>query len=109
MDLAGVGLSSFYPVKKYVSQTTGIGRDCYPECIGKFYIINAPWGFSTIWSIVKQWLDEATVVKVDIVSSGEIKKKLLSQIPAENLPAEFGGACRCIGGCSLSNAGPWNL
>ncbi|KAF9236403.1 CRAL-TRIO domain-containing protein [Melanogaster broomeanus] len=108
LDLAGVSLTSFYRVKDYVFQAAGIGQDRYPECMGKFYIVNAPWTFSTVWSIVKPWLDEVTVAKIDIVSSGSVKEKLLSQVPAENLPVEFGGKCRCPGGCSLSDAGPWN-
>jgi len=108
MDLAGVSITSFYRVKDYVFQAAGIGQDRYPECMGKFYIINAPWAFSTVWSIVKPWLDEVTVAKIDIVSSGLVKERLLSQIPAENLPVEFGGTCQCVGGCSLSDAGPWN-
>ena len=108
MDLAGVSITSFYRVKDYVFQAAGIGQDRYPECMGKFYIINAPWAFSTVWSIIKPWLDEVTVAKIDIVSSGMVKEKLLAQIPAENLPVEFGGTCQCVGGCSLSDAGPWN-
>jgi hypothetical protein len=108
LDLAGVSITSFYRVKDYVFQAAGIGQDRYPECMGKFYIVNAPWTFSTVWSIIKPWLDEVTVAKIDIVGSGSVKERLLSQVPAENLPAEFGGKCRCPGGCSLSDAGPWN-
>ncbi|KIJ61018.1 hypothetical protein HYDPIDRAFT_169916 [Hydnomerulius pinastri MD-312] len=107
MDLSGVGLTSFYRVKDYVSQAAGIGQDRYPECMGKFYIINAPWAFSTVWAIIKPWLDEVTVAKIDILGSG-YKEKLLAQIPAENLPVDFGGKCKCAEGCSLSDAGPWN-
>ena len=32
---------------------------------------------------------------------------MLEQIPAENLPSQFGGNCRCGGGCELSDEGPW--
>ena len=83
-----------------------IGQDRYPEIMGKFYIINAPWAFSAVWSMIKGWLDEVTVNKIDIIGTA-YKDKLLAQIPAENLPKEFGGLCECVGGCSLSDAGPW--
>ena len=51
--------------------------------MGKFYIINAPWAFSSVWSLVKGWLDEATVAKIFILGS-DYKKGLLEQIPAED-------------------------
>lgn len=74
--------------------------------MGKFYIINAPWGFSTVWSLVKGWLDEATVAKIHILGSN-YKTELLEQIPKESLPAFLGGGCFCGEGCSMSDAGPW--
>ncbi|KAF8075951.1 CRAL-TRIO domain-containing protein [Lyophyllum atratum] len=100
LDLRNVSLSNFY----YPPQSV---RTRYPECMGKFYIINAPWAFSAVWAVIKPWLDEVTVSKVDILGSG-YKATLLKQIPLENLPKEFGGTCDCAGGCSLSDAGPWN-
>ncbi|OSX60677.1 hypothetical protein POSPLADRAFT_1040688 [Postia placenta MAD-698-R-SB12] len=107
LDLQGVSLSNFYRVKDYVMSAASIGQDRYPECMGKFYIINAPWAFSTVWTFIKPWLDEVTVSKIDIIGSS-YKEKLLAQIPAENMPKDFGGKCECPGGCSLSDAGPWN-
>jgi len=107
LDLHNVSLSNFYRVKDYVFQAASIGQDRYPECMGKFYIINAPFMFSAVWSVIKPWLDEVTVSKVDILGSN-YKATLLKQIPVENLPKEFGGTCTCLGGCSLSDAGPWN-
>ena len=75
--------------------------------MGKFYIINAPYLFSTVWALIKPWLDEVTVSKIKILGSG-YKAELLAQIPAENLPRDFDGSeCMC-GGCSTSDAGPWN-
>ena len=32
---------------------------------------------------------------------------MLEQIAPENLPSQFGGTCRCKGGCELSDDGPW--
>jgi len=47
-----------------------------------------------------------TVSKIDILSSDYVKT-LAQQIPLENLPKFLGGKCECPGGCTLSNAGPW--
>lgn len=107
LDLNNVGLMAFYRVKDIVNQMSKIGQDYYPECMGKFYIINAPYLFSTVWSVIKGWLDPVTVAKIQIISSGHAQV-LLKQIPAENLPKAFGGTCSCEGGCSLSDAGPWH-
>ncbi|KAK0238856.1 CRAL-TRIO domain-containing protein [Armillaria nabsnona] len=107
LDLWNVSLSNFYQVKDYVMSASSIGQNRYPESMGKFYIINAPWAFSAVWRIIKPWLDEVTVSKIDIIGS-DYKDKLLAQIPAENLPKDFGGLCQCERGCSLSDAGPWN-
>ncbi|KAH9936891.1 CRAL-TRIO domain-containing protein [Epithele typhae] len=108
LDLQNVSLSAFYSVKDYVAQASKIGQDRYPETMGRFYIINAPWAFSAVWTVIKPWLDPATVAKIDILGGG-YKDKLLAVIPVENLPKEFGGTCQCPGGCSLSDAGPWNV
>lgn len=107
LDLGGVTLSNFYKVKDYVSSASSIGQDRYPETMGKFYIINAPWAFTAVWAMIKGWLDEVTVSKIMILGSG-YKDELRKQIPMENLPKEFGGFCECKGGCSLSDVGPWN-
>jgi len=106
MDLQGVSLSNFYRVKDYVMATASLGQNRYPEIMGKFYIINAPWAFSAVWAIIRPWLDEVTVSKIDIIGAS-YREKLLAQIPAENLPKDLGGTCECAGGCGMSDAGPW--
>jgi hypothetical protein len=70
--------------------------------------IQAPYLFSTVWSLIKPWLDEATVRKIHILGRN-YKSELQQYIAPENLPVDLGGKCRCErdGGCSLSNAGPW--
>ncbi|KAF8759755.1 Nep1 protein [Rhizoctonia solani] len=108
LDLKGVGIGSFFSVKDYVMKASAIGQNYYPETMGKFYIINTPFMFSTVWNVIKPWLDPVTVAKISIPSSSATEKELLAQIPKENLPADLGGSCNCPGGCSLSDQGPWN-
>jgi hypothetical protein len=106
MDLKGVGITSIPSVYSYVRQASEIMQNYYPERLGKMYIINAPWGFSNAFSIVKGFLDPVTVNKIYVLGSA-YKSELLSQVPPENLPVEFGGSCNCEGGCELSDQGPW--
>jgi len=107
LDLGGIGIKQFWDVKGYVGEASKIGQDRYPETMGKFYIINAPWGFSTIFNVVKGWLDPVTQEKIKVIGSG-YKKDLLENIDEKNLPSDLGGTCKCAQGCSLSDAGPWN-
>lgn len=105
MDLKGVGLSKAQSVYGYVQRASAISQNYYPERLGKLYLINAPWGFSGVFSVIKRFLDPVTVAKIHILGGG-YQKELLEQIPKENLPSEFGGDCRCPGGCALSDQGP---
>ncbi|CAG8651495.1 4541_t:CDS:2, partial [Diversispora eburnea] len=103
LDLKGVSLRSFSNVFSFVKQASNIGQNYYPERMGKFYIINAPMLFSSVWGIVKPLLDEVTAAKITILGY-KYPSTLLKNIPAENLPAAFGGKCNCEGGCQLSDA-----
>ncbi|KAK2873730.1 hypothetical protein FQN49_002128 [Arthroderma sp. PD_2] len=107
LDMKGVGISNASSVIGYIRQASGISQNYYPERLGKLYIINAPWGFSTVFSIVKGFLDPVTVNKIHVFGSG-YEAELLSQVPAENLPVQFGGKCECEGGCKFSDMGPWH-
>lgn len=106
MDLKGVGLWSANSVYGYVSQASAMSQNYYPERLGRLYLINAPWGFSTVFSVIKGFLDPVTVKKIHVLGS-TYQKELLDQVPAENLPVIFGGKCECPGGCALGDIGPW--
>jgi CRAL/TRIO domain len=106
MDLKGVGVSKVSSVYGYVKSASAISQNYYPERLGKLYLINAPWGFSGAFNMVKSFLDPVTVQKIHILGTNYLEQ-LLAQVPKENLPKQFGGECECEGGCALSDAGPW--
>ncbi|KAF5102818.1 hypothetical protein DV451_001708 [Geotrichum candidum] len=106
LDLKGISLSSAYQVYSYVKEASSIGQNYYPERMGKFYVINAPFGFSTIFSMFKKFLDPVTVNKIFILGSS-YQSALLKQVPPENLPVKFGGKSVSPGGVELADDGPW--
>lgn len=106
MDLKGVGLGKVGSVYGYVKQASAISQNYYPERLGKLYLINAPWGFSSVFNIIKGFLDPVTVQKIHVLGTGYYAE-LEKQVAKENLPKIFGGTCECAKGCSLSDEGPW--
>ena len=106
MDLKGVGVTRVPSVYSYVKQASAISQNYYPERLGKLYLVNAPWGFASVFSVVKGFLDPVTVAKIHVLGNG-YQNELLGQVPKENLPKALGGTCECGGSCMLSDAGPW--
>lgn len=104
-DLKGVGLATAGQVYGYLQRASAVSQNYYPERLGKLYVINAPWGFSSIFAVVKRFLDPVTVNKIHVYGTG-YQNDLLAQVPAENLPQGFGGSCECPGGCMMSDEGP---
>lgn len=109
LDLKGISITAASQVLSYVREASNIGQNYYPERMGKFFLINAPFGFSTAFRLFKPFLDPVTVSKISILGSS-YKKELLAQIPAENLPTKFGGSSEVDekdGGLYLADVGPW--
>ncbi|KAJ3572048.1 hypothetical protein NPX13_g5183 [Xylaria arbuscula] len=106
LDFAGVSLLSPGAIYNYIKQASAMSGNNYPERMGKMYVINVHWSQQWIFSIIKGFLDPVTAAKIDHLGKNYLPE-LLKQVPAENLPASYGGKCQCPGGCELSDAGPW--
>ncbi|KAJ3140867.1 cytosolic factor, phosphatidylinositol/phosphatidylcholine transfer protein [Irineochytrium annulatum] len=102
LDMKGVKLTQFNQVRKIVQEVSGIAQNYYPETMGRMFIINAPTLFTSVWSVVRGFLDEATVAKISVVGS-RFQEALLQEIDAENLPVEYGGTSD-----NNPDIGPWN-
>lgn len=106
LDLKGLGISTASNYYSYIQSASVLSQNYYPERLGKLFVINAPWGFSPAFSVVKRFLDPVTVSKINVLGTN-YKAELLKQVPEENLPEMFGGTCKCEGGCPFADSGPW--
>lgn len=60
----------------------------YPECLGCILIHNAPWIFSTIWNIIKNWLDPVVAGKIHFTKDiGDLS----NFVDLKHLPDYLGG------------------
>lgn len=106
MDLKGISLSSASQVYSYIREASKLSQDYYPERMGKLYVINAPFGFATVFAMIKRFLDPVTVSKINVLGS-TYQEELLKQVPIENLPVKFGGKSDNPVGVELADDGPW--
>lgn len=79
----------------------------YPESLHKIIIINTPMLFSAVWAVIRQFLDQRSLSKVEILGC-QYHKYIQEMVGPDNLPKKYGGACECEGGCDNKDLGPWN-
>lgn len=91
-------------VRNLIDRITSVMQDHYPETLGKTCIINAPFYFQAIWSLVKPLLQPRTVNKVTLLGT-KYMDELLKYVDAESIPEYMGGKCR---NTLLDDPGPWN-
>lgn len=60
----------------------------YPESLGIIIVHNAPWIFSTVWNIIKNWLDPVVLSKIHFTKGYEDLKEF---IDPEHIPSYLGG------------------
>ncbi|KAF9331302.1 hypothetical protein BG006_005829 [Podila minutissima] len=80
---------------------TDMDQKAYPERLGKLFIVNSPYVFVKVYSMIKKWLDPGVIEKIHILGK-DYKNILLDHIDPENLPDFLGGECTCShmpGGC----------
>ena len=82
-----------------------LSETLYPQLLDRAVLINAPYIFGAIWSIVKGFLSAKTRAKVAVCGSSDTRKGDISKCPFAKLinlhtvPSFLGGSCRCVGGC----------
>mmetsp|Transcript_59868 Transcript_59868/g.67812 ORF Transcript_59868/g.67812 Transcript_59868/m.67812 type:complete len:665 (+) Transcript_59868:26-2020(+) len=84
---------SFFSARtmEYLKQVFGVIQ-CFPEILNRVIVVNVPYFFTFIWTILKHFVDARTVQKIGFFSTtASAKKNLLQLIDSEQLLQEFGG------------------
>lgn len=71
-------------------QTLNIDEAYYPERLDHLFMINAPWYFTAIWSMLRPWIDPITAEKIVILGS-DFLPTLLKYIDISQIPSDLGG------------------
>jgi hypothetical protein len=101
MDFTGMGMGLLNPVARdYVTQAAAQDKEHYPEVLAKMFIINVPSFFSLAFNMIRPFLDERTVRKIEIVSAqSDWLPKLAAHMGGlDRVPTEYGGTLVVEGG-----------
>ncbi|KAL9231559.1 hypothetical protein vseg_006776 [Gypsophila vaccaria] len=88
-DVKGWGYSNS-DIRGYLGALSVL-QDCYPERLGKMYIVHAPRVFMTAWKMIYPFIDDNTKRKIAFVDSKQLKSKLLEDIDESQIPDVYGG------------------
>ncbi|KAL1435886.1 hypothetical protein MTO96_010656 [Rhipicephalus appendiculatus] len=78
-------------VMRIVTDMLRTMEEHYPECLEKCISINAPYFFPIFWQLIRPFLSQRTVDKVEVYGREGWKERLLSIVDADSLPAIWGG------------------
>ncbi|KAL9243356.1 hypothetical protein vseg_017252 [Gypsophila vaccaria] len=88
-DVKGWGYSNS-DIRGYLGALS-VMQDCYPERLGKLFIVNAPKIFMTVWKMIYPFIDDNTKTKIVFVDKKQLKSTLLEDIDESQLPDVYGG------------------
>ncbi|CAI8619288.1 unnamed protein product [Vicia faba] len=93
-ELKGWGYSNS-DVRGYISALS-ILQDYYPERLGKFFILHAPYIFMKVWKMVYPFIDNKTRKKIVFVENKKVKSTLVEEIDENQLPEIYGGNLQLV-------------
>ncbi|KAL8467874.1 hypothetical protein ACS0TY_031208 [Phlomoides rotata] len=93
-DVEGWGYTNS-DIRGYLAALS-ILQDCYPERLGKLFMVNVPYVFMTAWKMVYPFIDKNTKKKIVFVEKSKVEATLLQDIDQSQLPTTYGGALKLV-------------
>ncbi|KAL3487201.1 CRAL-TRIO domain-containing protein [Aspergillus germanicus] len=91
IDAATVSLKQGWDVRDYAREISWILATCFPEVLDRIYLCNTPSIFSTIWKVLKGFVEPKTAEKIVVLTSCETYSALNEDIEHSSIPASCGG------------------
>lgn len=88
-DLEGWGYANS-DIRGYLAALS-ILQDCYPERLGKLFIVHVPYIFMTAWKAIYPFIDSKTKKKIIFVENKKLRSTLLRDIDDGQLADIYGG------------------
>ncbi|XP_074317141.1 uncharacterized protein LOC141653315 [Silene latifolia] len=88
-NLKGFGYSNS-DIRGYLGAFS-ILQDCYPERLGKLFLVDAPKLFMIMWKMIYPFIDNNTKSKIEFVDTKQLKSTLLEIMEESQLPDIYGG------------------
>lgn len=90
--------------QKVLGESSKLSETLYPQLLDRAVLVNVPYIFSVIWSMVRGLISAKTRAKVAICPGdtlkGDVSKcPFAKMINMETIPTFMGGSCRCRPGC----------
>ncbi|VFQ64960.1 unnamed protein product [Cuscuta campestris] len=93
-DLEGWGYANS-DVRGYLAALS-ILQDCYPERLGKLFLVHVPYVFMTAWKVIYPFIDSRTKKKIIFVENKKLKSTLIRDIDESQLPEMYGGKLHLV-------------
>ena len=92
-DLKDAALSQYFnsQVQDRFYAFTKMLQDYYPENLGKIQILNPPFIFYGLFTLLKPFLANSTKEKIELLRGKDINKRLHNWIDIDLLPEQYGG------------------
>ncbi|XP_042497164.1 phosphatidylinositol transfer protein 3-like [Macadamia integrifolia] len=93
-DVNGWGYANC-DIRGYIAALS-ILQDCYPERLGKLFLIHVPYLFLKAWKIVYPFIDKKTREKIIFVETKKLMSTLVDEINESQLPEIYGGKLQLV-------------
>lgn len=89
-DLQNLSYTLDFMALNAFRRTLAVDEIAYPERLQTLYMINTPIFFTTIWGMIRGWINPVTAAKIQIIGS-KYQDQLKKVMDDDQIPVEYGG------------------